>query len=385
MAFIAVPYVDLAAQHRPQHKELLDAVDRVLSHGQFILGPEVEQFEAAVAALCGVREAVSVNSGTDALVLALRVLGIGLGDEVITAPNSFVASASAIALVGATPVFVDVGDDYNLDPTLLQPALTLRTKAILPVHLTGCPADMAPILDFAGAHGLFVVEDGAQAIGARYKGRPVGSLGDIGCLSLHPLKTLNACGDGGVITLDDPGRAARLREFRNLGMVRRGQYVTWSGNSRLDTVQAAMLLVKLRHVVHWTARRRENAAFYRRALADIPQVRLPVEPPDREAVYHTFVIQAEDRDALRDHLSACGVGTAIHYPVPIHLQPCAEGLGHRPGDFPRTERLADRILSLPIYPELRRTQLDHVAACIRRFYRGATDGDRTTATETHHG
>src|SRR5664279_3262023 len=228
---LPVPYVDLVAQHRPLRAELLDAVDQVLAHGQFILGPEVGAVEAAVAALAGVREAVAVNSGTDALILALRVLGIGHGDEVITAPNSFVASASAIAQVGARPVFVDVCEDYTLDAALLKTALTGRTRAILPVHLTGCPADMDPIVAFAREHGLFVIEDCAQAIGSFYKGRSVGGLGDLGCFSFHPLKTLNACGDGGAITSNDPDRAVRLRELRNLGLVSRGQSATWSGNS----------------------------------------------------------------------------------------------------------------------------------------------------------
>jgi len=365
---LPVPYVDLVAQHRPLRAELLDAVDQVLAHGQFILGPEVGAVEAAVAALAGVREAVAVNSGTDALILALRVLGIGHGDEVITAPNSFVASASAIAQVGARPVFVDVCEDYTLDAALLKTALTGRTRAILPVHLTGCPADMDPIVAFAREHGLFVIEDCAQAIGSSYKGRSVGGLGDLGCFSFHPLKTLNACGDGGAITSNDPDRAVRLRELRNLGLVSRGQSATWSGNSRLDTVQAGMLLVKLRYFDSWTTGRRENAAFYRRALANLPQVQLPLEPPDRQAVYHTFIIQAERRDALKEHLGTCGVGTAIHYPIPIHLQPCAAALAYRPGDCPQSERMADRILSLPVYPELRLEQLEHVATCIHRFY-----------------
>lgn len=365
-----VPYVDLVAQHQALRTELLEAVDQVLGHAQFVLGPEVGVLEAEVAALCGTSEAVAVNSGTDALVLALRVLGVDPGDEVITVPNSFVASASAIGLVGARPVFVDVGEDYNLDPAGLPAALTPRTRAILPVHLTGCPADMDPILSFARAHGLFVVEDCAQAIGARYRGQRVGSLGDLGCFSLHPLKNLNACGDGGLITLNDPDHAAQLRRMRNLGLVSRGVCGAWSGNSRLDEIQAAMVLVKLRYLPLWTFRRRDNAAFYRQALADLSEVRLPLELPDREAVYHTFVIQAERREALAEYLAARGVGSAIHYPVPIHLQPCARTLNYKAGDFPRTEAMADRILSLPIYPELSDEKRVHVADAIRGFYRG---------------
>jgi dTDP-4-amino-4,6-dideoxygalactose transaminase len=376
---LSVPYVDLAAQHQALRAELLEAVDKVLGHAHFVLGPEVGELEAEVAALCGTSEAVAVKSGTDALVLALQVLGVGPGDEVITVPNSFVASASAISLVKARPVFVDVGEDYNLDPAGLRAALTPRTRAILPVHLTGCPADMDPLLSFARAHGLFVVEDCAQAFGARYRGQYVGGLGDLGCFSLHPLKNLNACGDAGLITLNDPHRAARLRRMRNLGLVSRGVCGAWSGNSRLDTIQAAMLLVKLPHLPRWTARRRENAAFYRQALADLSEVWLPPVLPDREAVYHTFVIQADRRDALAEHLAARGVGTAIHYPIPIHLQPCAQTLGYQAGDFPRTEAMAARILSLPIYPELSDAQRAHVAEVIRGFYRAGGDEHETQA------
>ena len=333
-----VPYVDLVAQHQALRTELLEAVDQVLSHSQFVLGPEVGVLEAEVAALCGTSEAVAVNSGTDALVLALRVLGVGPGDEVITVPNSFVASASAIGLVGARPVFVDVGEDYNLDPAGLPAALTPRTRAILPVHLTGCPADMDPILSFARRTGSLSSRT-APRPSARHRGQRVGSLGDLGCFSLHPLKNLNACGDGGLITLNDPNRAARLRQMRNLGLVSRGVCGAWSGNSRFDTIQAAMLLVKLRHLPRWTARRRENAAFYRQALADLAEVRLPLALPDREAVYHTFVIQAERRDALTEHLAARGVGSAIHYPIPIHLQPCADLV--LPGGSLSTDRSND--------------------------------------------
>jgi dTDP-4-amino-4,6-dideoxygalactose transaminase len=359
-----IPYVDLATQHRVLRAELLEAVGRVLDHGQFVLGPEVEEFERRFAELCGTRHAAAVGTGTDALVLGLRALGIGAGDEVITAPNSFVASASAIALVGARPVFVDVGEDYNLDPDLLEAAVTPRTRAVLPVHLTGRPARMDAILEIARAHGLAVVEDAAQAVLAELGGRRVGSFGDVGCFSLHPLKTLNAIGDGGVVTTDDDGVADRLRLLRNIGLQTRDDAVLWGANSRLDTVQAAVLLVKLRHVEEWTAARRAHAAAYAEALEGVPGIEVPRERPDERSVYHTYVIQADDRDGLRARLAERGIGTAIHYPVPIHLQTTAAGLGYTAGSFPVAERQARRILSLPVYPELSEAQRGTVAAAV---------------------
>lgn len=363
-----VPYVNLVKQHAALKEELLEAVSRVLDHGQFVLGPEVAAFEQAVAARVGVPHAVAVNSGTDALILALRVLNIGPGAEVITASNSFVASASAIALVGATPVLVDVEEGYNLDPGQLARALTPRTRAILPVHLTGRPAELDPIMAFAQAQGLHVVEDCAQAIDAQYRGKAVGSFGALGAFSLHPLKTLNACGDGGLITLHDPALDARLRVMRNIGLRSRECCELWSGNSRLDTMQAAMLLVKLKYLDVWTEKRRENAAFYRAALKDIPQLQVPDEPAHMRCVYHTFVVQAERREALQQALQAAGVGTAIHYPNPVHVQPCAEALRIEPGQLPVTERQAQRILSLPIYPELSEDDLSYVVEQVRHFY-----------------
>jgi dTDP-4-amino-4,6-dideoxygalactose transaminase len=367
--FVHIPYVDIASQHAPLKAALMEAVARVIDHGQFILGPEVQEFEQRFAALCGVRYAVSVNSGTDALILALRALEIGAGDEVITVPNSFVASTSCIMLVGARPVFVDVGDDYLMDPEQLERAITPRTRAILPVHLTGRPADMLSIMDTARAHGLHVVEDCAQAVLADYKGQRVGSFGAMGCFSLHPLKTLNACGDGGVLTTNDVGLYEKLIALRNIGLQSRDRCVLWSGNSRLDTMQAAMLLVKLAYVDDWTAQRRAHARFYQYALSNIPEVRLPYDQPYATAVYHTFVIQAEQRQTLQQYLTEYGIGTAIHYPVPIHLQPVAAQLGYGPGSFPVAEQQAERILSLPIYAELQPAALEYIARSMRRFYR----------------
>jgi len=364
-----IPYVNLAAQHRAIKNDILTAVGKVLDHGQFILGEELGQFEQRFAELCGVRYAVGVNSGTDALILALRALGIGPGDEVITVPNSFVASASCIALVGARPVFVDVHDDYNMDPALLERAITPKTKAILPVHLTGRPADMGQICEIARTHGLHVVEDCAQAVLAEYRGRRVGSLGTMGCFSLHPLKTLNACGDGGVVTTNDERLNQGLRIFRNIGLSNRDECVAWSHNSRLDTLQAAILLVKMDYLEAWTEKRRANARFYQEALAGVGGVRVPMDKPYERAVYHTFVIQADRRDALRAFLASNGIGTAIHYPIAIHLQQAAAEFSYERGSFPVAETQVSRILSLPVYPELETGQLEYVASCIQAFYR----------------
>lgn len=365
---VKVPYLDLAAQHRPLKAELLEAVGGVIDRGQFILGPEVAAFEAGLAAACGVKHAVGLNSGTDALILALRALGIGPGDEVITSANSFVASASCIALAGATPVLVDVRDDYNMDPAALERAVTPRTKAVIPVHLTGRPADMDPIAAVAKKHGLFIVEDCAQAIAAEYRGRRVGSFGAVGCFSLHPLKTLNACGDGGAAVTDDPVLRDKIVLMRNLGLQSRENCTVWSSNSRLDTMQAAMLLVKLKHLDSWTDGRRHNAAFYQKALSGISGLRAPQDQPHEKAVYHTFIVQAERRDELKAFLASRGIDTAIHYPRPIHLQDAAAPLAKPHGSFPVAERQAERILSLPVYPELTREQLEWVAASIHDFY-----------------
>jgi len=366
MSQTQVPYVNLALQHRAIKAELLAAVEQVLDHGGFILGPEVSAFEERFAAYCGTRFAVGVDNGTSALLLTLRALGIGPGDEVITAPNSFLASASCVALAGARPVFVDVGDDYNINPDLVEAAITPASRAIIPVHLTGRPADMTAILEVANRHGLYVIEDCAQAVGAAYRGRRVGSFGIAGCFSLHPLKTLNAAGDGGIVTTDDPGLYEELRKARNHGLRSRDECEFWSPNCRLDTIQAAMLLVKMNYVDQWTEARRANAAFYQEQLGGI--VRVPEDKPHEYAVYHTFVVQAERRDDLQRYLLERGVDTKVHYPIPIHLQDAAMALGYGPGSFPVTERQVKQILSLPVYPELTEQQRQGVVGGIRSFY-----------------
>ena len=365
--------MDLAAQHATIKDKLLAAVGRVIDHGQFVLGQEVEEFEERFAALCNTRFAVTVNSGTDALIIALEALGVGPGDEVITVPNSFIASASCITAVGARPVFVDVGEDYNIDPALIEPAISSRTRAILPVHITGRPADMEAVMTVAKVHGLFVVEDCAQAVCAEFRGQQVGSFGEVGCFSLHPLKTLNACGDGGVLTTNDPSLYQQFRLLRNHGLRTRDDGVTWGRNSRLDTIQAAILLAKLDYLEEWTEGRRANAALYRAKLADVAEVDAPEDRSYEKSVYHTFVVQADRRDSLQSYLKENSVGTGIHYPTPIHLQEAAASLGYGPGSFPVTEKQANRILSLPVFPELRPEQIDYVVECIKSFYK-SNDG-----------
>ena len=368
MAESRIAYVNLAQQHQPLKAELMEAVSRVMDHGQFILGEEVETFEKRFAELCGVQYAVGVNSGTDALILALRAVDVQPGDEVITVPNSFVATTACIRLLGARAIFVDVGDDYNIDTTGILAAVSSRTKAILPVHLTGRPCDMAPILALAHERNIAVVEDCAQAVMAEYRNQRVGSFGKIGCFSLHPLKTLNACGDGGVLTTDDPEIYQRLKLMRNLGLESRDHCVMWSHNSRLDTLQAAILLVKMRYLEEWTRRRRENASYYLSELAGIPGLCVPAVKNYENPVYHTFVVQAERREALRPFLESQGIDTNIHYPVPIHLSSAGSELGYAKGSFPKAERQAQKILSLPVYPELEPEHLKHIVSSLRHFY-----------------
>lgn len=363
---LKVPYIDLSLQHKAIKHEIMQAIERVIDDGYFILGNEVEQFEKKFAELCETKHAIGVNSGTDALILSMRALGIGEGDEVITAPNSFVASASSIALVGATPVFVDVTDEMNLDPSKLEKVITAKTKAIMAVHLTGRPADMDPILDCAKRHQLYLIEDAAQAVCARYKDQSVGSFGETGCFSLHPLKTLNACGDAGIITTNDDALNEQLRLLRNIGLKSRENAVVWAGNSRLDTMQAAILSVKLQYLHSWTEKRRSNAALYIERLREIPQIVLPIEKSNEKMVYHTFVIQAERRDELQTYLQDYGIGTAIHYPKPIHHQ----SVIHSQQSFPVCEVQAKKILSLPIHQDLEEDQIEYVASKIKTFYQG---------------
>lgn len=368
----SIPYTDLGRQHRRQVPQLLAAFRRVLSKGKFVLSEVLDDFESEFARFCGTRHAVGVNSGTDALVLALKVVGIQPGDEVITVPNSYLASASAIALAGGTVRFVDVASDMNMDPKALSRAITSKTRAIIPVHLTGRPARMAEILRIARRHGLRVIEDAAQAAGANYRGKPVGSWGDLGCFSFHPLKNLNACGDAGAVVTSNASWAKKLKILRNHGHPHRDDCLEFSLNSRLDGLQAEILRIKLRGLGAVTRRRKRNAALYQSLLAGCPQVDCPQDEPGMESVYHTFVIQCEKRDYLRKHLARKGIGTAVHYPVPIHLMKVGKKLGFKKGAFPETEHLTKRILSLPIHQDLSERQIRAVALEILRFYKYPT-------------
>jgi dTDP-4-amino-4,6-dideoxygalactose transaminase len=363
-----IPFVNIGAQHAPIKAALLEAIGRVIDSGMYVLGQEVEEFEQRFAELCGTRFAVGLNSGTDALVLALRVLGIGPGDEVITAANTFASSAGCAAMLGARPILADVGPDYNLDPDSVERVITPRTRVIIPVHLTGRPAKMDELMALAEAHNLYVVEDAAQAVCAEYRGRRVGSIGKLGCFSLHPLKTLSALGDGGVLTTDDPGLYDEIKILRNIGLKTRDDAITWSGNSRLDTVQAAALLVKMQYIEAWTERRRAHAQRYRELLAVIPQITPPDELPHERSVYQVFKLLADDRDALQKYLAERGIGSAVHYALPLHLQTVGAELGYKRGDFPVAERQAEHILSIPIYHTLQDDEIEYVAGCIREFY-----------------
>jgi dTDP-4-amino-4,6-dideoxygalactose transaminase len=354
--------IDLKAQYLSIQPEVDAALARVLASGQFILGAEVEAFEREFAQTCGVDHAVGVDSGTSAIQLSLLACGTGAGDEVITVSNTAVATVAAIELTGAKPVLVDIHPQtLTLDPSKLEPALTSRTCAVVPVHLFGCPADLKPILDFARAHGLFVVEDCAQAHGAKYHGQSVGGWGHLSAFSFYPTKNLGAYGDGGAVLTNDPALAERVRLLREYGW--RDRISEQKGiNARLDEMQAAILRVKLHYLEQWNDRRRELVILYQSLLADI--LRLPVEPPKTRHAYHQFVVRHPRRNVLRTYLREHDIHTQIHYPVPIHFQPAYRNLGV---PLPVTESAADQILSLPLYPELRNEDVERVGQTIQMF------------------
>ena len=367
MPSYTVPYSSLATEASLVKIELMRAVENVLDSGRYILGPEVVAFEHEFAEYCQAKFAVGISNGTSALHLVLRGIGLDEGDEVITVPNSFVASASSIALAGAKPVFVDICDDGNMDPQKLKDAMTDRTRAILPVHLTGRPAKMKDILEIARQHDLFVLEDAAQAVGASLDGKRVGSWGHAACFSLHPLKNLHAFGDGGMVTSQDPDLVARLAKSRNHGLANRERCDFWSFNSRLDEIHAAMLRVQMRYLDDYTERRRRLALRYNDLLR--PYVGVPDEGPGEYCVYQTYVIQAERRADLKRYLNENGVEALVHYETPIHLQPAAHALGYSASDFPVTMRYVSRILSLPLYPSMTHGQQDRVVELIAGFYK----------------
>jgi dTDP-4-amino-4,6-dideoxygalactose transaminase len=374
-----VPLLDLRAQHDPIRKDLVAAFERVLDTSHFILGEEVAGLEEQIAMYCRTRYAVGVSSGTDALLAVLMTLDIKPGDEVVTTPLSFFATVGAIMRLGARPVFVDIDPvTYNLDPRELHRVITGRTRAILPVHLYGQCAEMAPILEIGARHGLAVVEDAAQAIGAEYRdGRRAGSMGVAGCFSFFPSKNLGGLGDGGMVVTNDAAIAEQLRLLRVQGAKPKYFHQAVGGNFRLDAVQAAVLSVKLPYLDRWTSLRQHHADFYtdlchRRGLEE--SIRLPAaiyrNSVKHHHIYNQFVIRTRTRDALRDALTARGVGTEVYYPLPLHLQPCLQSLGYREGDYPEAERACGEVLGLPIYPELTQAQQERVVDAIADFYRG---------------
>jgi dTDP-4-amino-4,6-dideoxygalactose transaminase len=382
-----VPLLDLVAEMRELRPALDAAWHRVVGSGQFVLGPEVEAFEREVAAYLGVRHAVGLNSGTDALVIALRALGVGAGDEVITTPFTFFATADTVLLLGAVPVFVDVvPDGFVLDPAGVAAALGPRTRAILPVHLFGELAPMAELARLAERNGLALIEDAAQAFGARYlagcracpvpaacadarHGRAAGALGDAAAFSFYPTKNLGAMGDGGLLTTDDDAVAATARRLRNHGSERRYHHLEVGYNSRLDALQAAVLAAKLPFLPDWSAKRRANARFYDEAFAGLNAVTTPYIDPANESIFNQYTLRVERRDELQAHLKGRGIGNSIYYPLPLHLQPCFEYLGYQQGSCPESEKAASEVISLPIYPELTQEQLEEVVTAVRDFYR----------------
>jgi len=359
-----VPLVDLTAQFQPIKQEVLHAIEDVLDSMHLFLGPNTQAFEEEFAGYCGARSCISVANGTDALHLALRAAGVGPGDEVITVAHTFFASTEAIVMAGATPVYVDTDPrTYLMDVDQIEARISSRTKAIMPVHLYGQMADMDAIMAIAARHDLVVIEDEAQAHGAEYKSRKAGSIGQLGCFSFYYSKNLGAYGESGAVVTSDPELARRLRLLRDHGSEHRYHHAEYGFNSRMDEIQAAVLRIKLRYLDTWNTQRRERAATYDRLLATA-NVGLPVTGADRSHIYYVYVIRSAERDALQRRLAEREIGTGVHFPIPIHLQPATRTLGYRPGDLPQTEQAAREVLSIPMYPELAPDQQEWVAAGI---------------------
>jgi dTDP-4-amino-4,6-dideoxygalactose transaminase len=366
-----VPLLDLAAQFSSIRDELMPAIESVIESQRYINGPQVGEFETQIASYTESAVAVGVSSGTDALIVSLMALGIGAGDEVITTPYTFFATAGSIWRVGAKPVFVDIEPDtFNIDARKIEAAITDRTKAIIPVHLFGQTADMDAILEIAARRDLVVIEDAAQAIGARYRGRSAGSMGSIGCFSFCPSKNLGALGDGGLVVTQDEQLGARLLQCRNHGSSPKYYHAWVGGNFRLDTLQAAALIVKLRYLEGWHKARRANAARYDELLSGIEGVVTPVVRPHNECIYNQYVVRVPRRDACQKFIGERGIGSAIYYPLSLHQQECFASLGYETGDFPESERAAAETLALPIDPELNDEQICHVAKVIGEFVAG---------------
>ena len=365
-----VPLLDLQAQYATIRDEIRPVVERVIESQQFILGPEVEAFEQEVAAYCGAKYAIGVSSGTDALLIALMAAGIGKGDEVITTPYSFIATATSISRVGAIPVFIDIDPKtYTIDPKAIADEITDATKAIMPVHLFGQCAEMKPILDLAKQQNMLVIEDAAQAIGAGQNGVKAGTMGAFGCFSFFPSKNLGGFGDGGLVTTNDDAFAQRVKELRQHGGKDKYRNAMIGINGRLDALQAAVLRVKLTHLDAWSAARREHAEYYTQAFQGMKEAQTPITAPGNTHIYNQYVLRVERRDELQAHLNAHQIGNAIYYPIPIHLQECYDILGYQETDFPAAEQAAAETIALPVYPELTRAQQDYVIETIRAFYR----------------
>ncbi len=363
-----VPLIDLVRHHQPILDELNEAARKVIASGRYILGPEVKAFEQELAEYLGVKHVIGVGNGTDALRLAIEAIGIKPGDEVITTPFTFVATAEIIAIACARPVFVDIEDDtLNIDPELIEDAITEKTKAILPVHLFGQGARIEEINKIAEKHGLAVIEDTAQGIGAERHGRKLGTTGTAGTLSFFPTKNLSALGDAGAVMTNDDELAEILVTLRIHGADRKYHHIRLGFNSRLDELQAALLRVKLRHIDEWNARRQQIAMIYSEALKDY--VRIPVVAEGNTHIFHQFTIRTEKRDELREYLTKKGIATAIHYPVPLHLQPVFQKLGYREGMFPVAEKAAREVLSLPVFPEMTDTEINYVIESIIEFFK----------------
>ena len=363
-----IEFVDLKRQFASLRQEVMDAVETALETMQLNLGPNVRAFEGEFAEFLGARRAIGVGSGTDALVLALRALDIGPGDEVMTVSHSFFATVESVLLCGARPVFVDIDPaTYNLDASKLHAALTERTRAILPVHLYGQPADMDAILAFARQHNLYVIEDACQAHGATFEGKPAGTLGDIAAFSFYCSKNLGAYGEAGMVVTDSPELARRVEMLRNHGGAERYVHTSVGLNSRLDEIQAAVLRVKLRHLSAWNEARRRIASRYSTVLSGLEGISVPFEDPRSEHVFHLYVIGTDNRDELQGYLRDQGIATGIHYPIPIHLQEACDSLGYPEGSLPQTEAIAERILSLPIFPEMTDEEVERVLRAVRKF------------------
>ena len=375
-----VPLLDLKAQHDPLYGDIISAIERVIRGQSFILGPEVKQLEELIAGYCHSKHAIGVSSGTDALLIALMALNVGPGDEVITTPYSFFATAGVIARVGARPVFADIDPiSYNIDPNKVEQAITSRTKVVMPVHLYGQCAEMASLLQVTGRHNLPVIEDAAQAIGSEYKdGRRAGGMGQLGCFSFFPSKNLGALGDAGMVVTDHAELAEKVRILRVHGGQPKYYHKVIGGNFRLDTLQAAVLCVKFKYLDEWTRKRQANAGHYAKLFNDsgllgkglisLPRAVYEAAGVSHYHIYNQFVIRATNRDALRNYLRDQGVGTEVYYPVPLHLQECFRSLGYREGNFPEAERAARETLALPIYPEISSGQQQRVVEVLAEFY-----------------